>query len=144
MRIAWKVRVAGSVFCPGRWPTARRTIAASLPVRSIGRASSRRNAASLQRLRRGQHLLEASPGVVLQLLRGGPNRLGVLAAGALVCREAEALQRAHMLALHQHVARGRDGIGRLVIDELVRAEHDLDRRLRFLGRTLLRERRRCA
>ena len=40
MRIAWKVRVAGSLFWPGRKPAARRTIAASSPVRSIGRLAT--------------------------------------------------------------------------------------------------------
>src|SRR5918999_1318671 len=32
MRIAWKVRVAGSFLAPGLWPVARRTISASWPV----------------------------------------------------------------------------------------------------------------
>jgi hypothetical protein len=39
MRMAWKVRVAGSLFWPGRKPAARRTIAASSAVRSTGRAA---------------------------------------------------------------------------------------------------------
>ena len=40
IRIAWKVRVAGSVFWPRRKPAARRTMAASSLVRSIGRPAT--------------------------------------------------------------------------------------------------------
>src|SRR3954454_4908873 len=40
IRTAWKVRVAGSAFWPGRKPAARRTMAASSAVRSTGRAAT--------------------------------------------------------------------------------------------------------
>src|SRR3954462_3085357 len=102
MRIAWNVRVAGSLFWPGRKPAARRTMAASSAVRSTGRAATM--ARAIARARGSPPHSPRAPGVpapgarLLPIVAQDPGDLGLVG-------RIEEFGGGHARLAHPHIER---------------------------------------